>query len=59
MTIDAIHFFADPYCPWTWNTSRWLVDVADRLAINITWRTLCLAELNRGRREGVAFDPTT
>ena len=33
----------DPGCPWTWNTARWLMAVADaRAAVAITWRPFSL-----------------
>lgn len=57
MTIDAIHFFADPCCPWSWNTSRWLVDVATRSGISVTWRSLSVAELNRDSEVSPHFAP--
>ena len=57
MTIERVEFFADPCCPWTWNTSRWLVDVAGRTGTAITWRTLSLAELNRDRDVPAHFVP--
>ena len=57
MTIESVHFFADPCCPWTWNTSRWLVEVADQAGISIIWRTLSLAELNKDREVSEHFRP--
>jgi hypothetical protein len=38
-------FFFDPLCPWTWVTSRWLVDVASRRNTPVAWRALSLAQL--------------
>jgi len=46
--MDAAFYF-DPACPWTWLTSRWLVDVAGRRGVDITWRTCSLALINEGR----------
>ena len=43
-----VHFYFDPTCPWTWMTSRWLVDVANRSDVAITWRSFSLAKLNEG-----------
>jgi predicted DsbA family dithiol-disulfide isomerase len=57
MAIEAVHFFADPCCPWTWNTSRWLVEAADRSGVSIVWRTLSLAELNKDREVPEHFRP--
>jgi len=42
-------FYFDPVCPWTWNTSRWLVDIAEHLGLAVDWRPLSLAVLNAGR----------
>lgn len=42
-------FYFDPMCPWTWMTSRWLVDVAARRGVAITWRSFSLALLNEGK----------
>lgn len=57
MTIDSVNFFADPCCPWTWNTSRWLVEAARLADVSITWRTLSLAELNKDREVSEHFRP--
>ena len=43
-----VQFFLDVMCPWTWVTSRWLVDVAGRRDVTITWRTLSLPMLRAG-----------
>jgi hypothetical protein len=40
---DSATFFFDPLCPWTWVTSRWLVDVAGRRGFTVEWRALSLA----------------
>jgi len=49
-TADAttVAFFFDPACPWTWLTSRWLVDVAERNDLDVTWRAFSLALANEG-----------
>ena len=57
MTIESVQFFADPCCPWTWNTSRWLVEIAELAGVDIVWRTLCLAELNKDREVSEHFRP--
>jgi hypothetical protein len=49
MTLASVQFFADPCCPWTWNTSRWLAEATEANGVAITWRTLSLAELNKDR----------
>ncbi|MBV9280591.1 MAG: DsbA family protein [Chloroflexi bacterium] len=45
---QTVSFFFDPICPWTWITSRWLVEVAEAREVDVDWRTLSLAELNGG-----------
>lgn len=45
----AIEFYFDPGCPWTWMTSRWLVDAAAQRNIGIEWRNLSLGVLNAGK----------
>lgn len=46
---SRIEFFFNPGCPWTWATSRWLVEVAGQREIEIVWRSLSLAVLNEGQ----------
>lgn len=46
---ERIDFYFDPACPWTWNTSRWLVDAASSTGVTVGWRTMTLAALNAGR----------
>lgn len=43
--VPVVLFF-DPMCPWTWNTSRWLVGVAEQRPLRIDWRSLSLAVLS-------------
>lgn len=39
MTLD---FFFDPGCPWTWRTSRWVLEVAPQRDISVRWRAYSL-----------------
>ena len=48
-TVHAVDFYFDPACPWTWLTSRWLVDAARQRDVDITWRSLSLLVLNDGQ----------
>ncbi|MGC4893672.1 DsbA family oxidoreductase [Micromonospora sp. DT31] len=41
-----VTFWFDPVCPFTWSTSRWLVDVAGRRDVEVTWQVMSLAILN-------------
>jgi 2-hydroxychromene-2-carboxylate isomerase len=49
MTLD---FFFDPGCPWTWRTSRWVVDVARQRDVAVRWRAFSLDVKNNS-------EPTT
>jgi len=46
--MDA-RFYFDVMCPWTWLSSRWLLDVAGQRDVNVTWRTMSLPLLNEGQ----------
>jgi hypothetical protein len=48
IAVTCATFFFDPLCPWTWVTSRWLVDVASRRGFTVAWRALSLAQLRSG-----------
>jgi 2-hydroxychromene-2-carboxylate isomerase len=45
-TVETVDFFFDPICPWTWLTSRWLVDVARQTGLSVRWHALSLGLLN-------------
>jgi len=45
----SITFWFDPSCPFTWRTSRWVLDVASRRAEQVRWRFLSLSLLNEGK----------
>lgn len=48
-TPSSMEFFFDPGCPWTWATSRWLVDATAERGLELIWRNLSLGVLNEGR----------
>ena len=48
-TPTDVTFYFDPSCPWTWMTSRWLVDAAGQTGTEVEWRSLSLGVLNAGR----------
>ena len=45
----TVDFYLDAGCPWTWLTSRWLVDVAEQRDLDVRWRPFSLALLNEGK----------
>ncbi|TMR01158.1 DsbA family protein [Actinomadura soli] len=56
MTETADIWF-DPSCPYTWITSRWLLEVAEVRPIEPRWHVLGLAALNEGRDDDPEGDP--
>ena len=48
-TPTSVEYFFDPACPWTWTTSRWLVDASAATGTEVRWRNLSLAVVNAGR----------
>lgn len=56
MTAARVDFYLDAGCPWTWLTSRWLVDVTEQRGLEVRWLPFSLALLNEGRPLPAAFD---
>ena len=52
-----IELFFDPACPWTWATSRWLLDAAAQHDVEVRYRSLSLPVLNAGREIPEQFRP--
>ena len=46
---STIEFYFDPACPWTWMTSRWLLDATTSTGTRIEWRNLSLLVVNADR----------
>ena len=47
LTSSAVQFYFDPACPWTWITSRWVVEVAGLRDLRITWHLFSLRYHNK------------
>ena len=57
MSSTQVEMYLDPGCPWTWLTSRWLVDVAEnRDDLTVSWRPFSLTLLNAGKPVPPQFD---
>src|SRR6516164_8741380 len=48
-TGSKVTLWLDPVCPFSWNTARWLVAVAEKTWLVIDWQLMSLAVLNDGR----------
>ena len=56
-TLSTIEFFFDPACPWTWMTSRWLVDATAGTGVRIEWRNLSLLVVNENKEIPEQYRP--
>ncbi|ROO61166.1 putative DsbA family dithiol-disulfide isomerase [Micromonospora sp. Llam0] len=45
----TVDFWFDPSCPYTWVTSRWMVEAATVRPLDIRWHVLSLSVLNEHR----------
>jgi hypothetical protein len=46
-----LEFFLDPVCPWAWITSRWVTEVQQLRAYDVSWRFISLREINSARTD--------
>lgn len=49
-------FWFDPVCPWTWLTSRWLVEVQQVRDVPVRWRVMSIAVLNEGQEVPAEYE---
>ncbi len=45
---SVVDFWFDPTCPWTWLTSRWLLDVQEVRPVKLVWHVLSLSVMKDG-----------
>ena len=55
--MTNVDFWFDPSCPYTWITSRWLVEAATVRPLTVRWRVLSLSVLNEDRDDDPEGDP--
>ena len=49
LSPTPVDFWFDPVCPWTWLTSRWMLEVRKTRPVAINWHVMSLAILNEAR----------
>jgi predicted DsbA family dithiol-disulfide isomerase len=47
--LTSLDFFFDPGCPWTWRTSRWILEVTPQRGVAVRWRAFSLDLKNAAR----------
>ncbi len=43
---ERVSFHFDPGCPWAWQSSKWIREVAEQTDVEIDWRLFSLALIN-------------
>ena len=55
--MTSLTFYFDPGCPFTWITSRWLVEAAGRAQVDVTWRAFPLGIINADKEVPEEYRP--
>ena len=45
--VTAVDFYFDSMCPWAYQTSLWIKDVAAQTGLTVNWKFFSLEEINR------------
>lgn len=54
MSATNLTFYYDPVCPWAWITSRWVLDLEKQGVVDVSWKLMSLARLNKDNDD---YDP--
>jgi len=51
---EVVRFHFDPGCPWAWQSSRWIREVAKVRGVEVEWRLFSLAIVNADKEDPLA-----
>jgi 2-hydroxychromene-2-carboxylate isomerase len=51
---ETVRFHFDPICPWAWQSSRWMRDVAQTRDVAVEWRVFSMQLAHEGKDDPLA-----